>query len=151
MNISRTDKAEIADEMLEAAIEQFFQGRYFAALNLSGVAQEIYGKLVRLAGLQDQIQETIHFANEIAKRQGGPEVTVKEWKKIAAEQKNGVKHCDSEADRHIEIDAQDEARLMIGDAVSEKDKLGRANTQNIERFYEFAREWSIKNAHIREL
>jgi len=125
MNIARADKAEIADEMLEAAIEHFFQGRYFAALNLSGVAQEIYGKLVRLAGLQDQIQETIHFANEIAKRHGGPDVTVKEWKKIAGEQKNSIKHFDSEADRYIEIDAQDEARSMIADAVSEKEKLGR--------------------------
>ncbi|WP_373091706.1 hypothetical protein [Zhongshania sp.] len=150
MTIARTDKAEIADEMLDAAIEQFFEGRYFAALNLSGVAQEIYGKLVRLAGLQDQIQETIHFANEIAKLQGGPEVTVKEWKKIAGEQKNGIKHFDSETDRYIDMDAQDEARSMIGDAVSEKDKLGRANTKNTDRFYEFARVWSVKNVHIRE-
>ena len=151
MNIARADKAEIADEMLEVAIDQFFAGRHFAALNLAGVAQEIYGKLVRLAGLQDQIQETIDFANKIAKRQGGPEVTVREWKKIAGERKNSIKHFDSEADRYIDIDAEDEARLMIGDAVTEKDKLGRPNTENIDRFCHFAREWSLKNAHIREL
>ena len=144
MNLRRTDKLDIADEMLDAAISEFLDAqRHFAAMNLAGVAQELYGRQVRLTGLTDQIQETIRAANMFAEMHGAS-VSDKEWWEIAGRPKNSIKHFDSESDRHVHLDAEDEARFMIGDAISEHDKLDRINSSDVERFNEYARDYSIR-------
>ena len=148
---AKVDKLEIADEMLEPAIVEFLDhGRYFSSFNLAGVAEELYGKYVRVVGLRDSQHDNIEAASKVARMQGGPELTVKDWKKIATTHKNAVKHLDSESDRYVEIDAEDEARLMIADALSNHNKLNRLVTPTIQRYNGFGREWVQSNAHIRE-
>jgi hypothetical protein len=138
----RIDKLSIADELIEAAIEEFIdQKRYFSAFNLAGVAEELYGKYVRINGGQDVQMETIQVAGKLGKLQYGLEFEIKEWKKTANYLKNSVKHFDSESDRYLEIDTTNEARLMIGDALSNHAKLERDVTPTIQRFYDFGREW----------
>jgi hypothetical protein len=143
------DKLTIADEMIEAAIEAFLtHKRYFSALNLAGVAEEFYGKYIRICGDRDIQMETIEAAGKLSNIHGGPETPIKEWKNIANHLKNAVKHFDSERDRYVDIDAEDEARSMIGDALSNHAKLDRPVTPTIQRFYDYGREWAVNNAHI---
>lgn len=150
--IDKVDKLIIADEMIEAAIEEFLTyQRYFAALNLAGVAEELYGKYVRIQGGRDIQMEIIEAAGKLEKMYGHPDTPLKEWKNIANHLKNAVKHFDSEKDRYLEFDAEDEAKSMIGDALSNHAKLEREVTPTIKRFYDFGREWAEKNANIRPL
>jgi len=54
------------------------------------------------------------------------------------------KHFDSEADRHIEITPEDEARLMITvAALSNHSKLGREVTPIIQRFNGYGHEKAL--------
>ena len=54
MKIEKHDKLDIADEMLDSAITAFVEHkRFFVALNLAAVAEELYGKYVRICGLKD--------------------------------------------------------------------------------------------------
>lgn len=140
------DKLDIADEMLDAAIVQFLdQRRYFAALNLAAVAEELYGKHIRIIGLRDSQQENIETVDRIARNQGITDFTIKSWKKIATHQKNSIKHYDAEADRFIEIDPNDEARLVIFDALANHTKLDREITSIVQRFSDFAQKWAAEN------
>lgn len=144
------DKLQIADQMLDAAINEYLEhGRYLAALNLAYVAEELYGKYVRICQQKDALQENIEAAQLIAKKQGGPQLEIKEWKKVANRYKNDIKHFDSESDRFVEIDAEDEARLAIADALSNHFKLQREETEEIKRFNAWAREYASKNKHIK--
>ena len=139
----------IADEMIEAAIEEFFTfRRFFVAINLAGVSGELYGKYIRICGGSDIQTETINAADKLGKLHGGPEIFTKEWKKIANNLKNAVKHFDSENDRYLELDAEDEARAMIGDALTNHSKLDRTVTPTIQKFYDFGRDWSEKRDRI---
>ncbi len=146
------DKLEIADQMLDAAINEFLNhGRFLAALNLGAVAEELYGKYVRIRKKTDALHENIEAAGRITEKQGGPELEVKEWKKIANEYKNNIKHFDSEADRFVEIEAEDEARLAIADALSNHCKLEREESAEIKNFIKWAQEYVAPNAHIEGL
>jgi len=138
------DKLTIADQMLETSIEEFIdKGRFFSAFNLAGVSEELYGKYVRISGGKDTQQEDIEAIFKIAEQLGFPEQSVREWKKVANYMKNAVKHFDSEADRHIEIAPEDEARLMITAALSNHSKLGREVTPIIQRFNEYGHEKAL--------
>ena len=137
--------------MIEASIEEFLDSqRYFSAFNLAGVAEELYGKYVRVTGGRDAQQEGIEAAAKIAELYGAPEQAVRDWKKIANYMKNAVKHFDSEADRYIEIDAEDEARLMIANALSNHSKLDREVTPIIQRFYEYGHRKATEMAGAQE-
>ena len=61
------DKLEIADQMLDAAINEFLNHkRYLPALNLAAVAEELYGKYIRICHDQDALQKNIEAkANSI--------------------------------------------------------------------------------------
>lgn len=145
--MAKIDKLIIADEMLEASIIEYLDNaNYFASFNLAGVAEEIYGKYVRVKKLQDSQRDNIEVAIKISKKLGAPEISIKEWKAIATHHKNSVKHLDSENDRYIELEPKDEARLMIADALSNHIKLGREETPEIKRFNNYGREWSENNA-----
>lgn len=142
------DKLEIADQMLNAAINEFLgHGRYLVALNLAAVAEELYGKYVRICQMKDAFQENIEAVQQIAQAEGGPELEVKEWKQIANTYKNDIKHFDSETDRYVEIDSEDEARLAIVDALSNHAKLEREESDEVRRFSMWAQKYAANNAH----
>ena len=60
----------------------------------------------------------------------------KSWKKIANFDKNSIKHFDSESERYIEIDVENEARTLIGDAITNHMILSREISAEIEQFNE---------------
>ena len=146
-----SDKLEIADEMLEAAVIEYLDNhRYFVALNLACVAEELYGKYANITTGSNAMQVNIRAANEFAALDGVTDISIKEWKKIAGQSKNSIKHFDTESDRYIEIDAEDESRLAIADALSNHSILNRAVTHTLQRLYDFGRELALKNAHIQQ-
>lgn len=133
--MEKTDKVLIADEMLDAAIDEYLNHqRYFAALNLAGVADEIYGKFVRLEGARDSQMENIEIAKAISKFRGTPELPIRNWKKIANAEKNSIKHMDSESDKFVELDIDTQATCMIGDALSNHRKLDREQSKLMRQF-----------------
>ena len=136
------DKLNIADEMLDAAIDEFLdRKRYFSAVNLACVAEEIYGKFVRTEGGRDAQHDLINDAIQYSVDGGGPDYTTKEMKAVANHNKNSIKHFDSGADRFIEIDSFDEARLSIATAMENHARAGRTETEAHRRFKEFATEY----------
>ncbi|RPA31946.1 hypothetical protein [Shewanella frigidimarina] len=140
--MSKTDKLEIADQMLESAIEEYIdKERYFSAFNLAGVAEEIYGKFIRVNGGKDAQASTIEAVERINKIRGWIPIPVKEWKKIANRPKNSVKHLDNKEDRFIDIEIKVEACLMLGEALSNHATLDRKVTPVIQRFYELNKDW----------
>lgn len=141
------DKLEIADQMLESAIEEFLDKRRFhTALNSAGVAAELYAKAIRLQGGTESQRKVLDAAIELMNQWGVPDPSLKALKKIANHMKNGIKHFDSESDRYIELDAEEEAMYMIAEAMSNKEMLGREETSAMSRFSEFGRSKAIEMA-----
>jgi hypothetical protein len=138
------NKLDISDEMIEAAVVEFLDHRrYFAALNLAGVAEELYGIYARINGKQNCQDGLIELAQTIAKIDGAEEFPRKGWRNIANYSKNAIKHLDDESDIEIELDSFDEARAMIGNALSNHALLSRKITPTIQRFYVFANAWAV--------
>lgn len=137
------DKLDIADEMLDGAIKAFLESKqFFVALNLASVAEELYGKLIRLNGGMNSQNSLIDLAKAIARIDGNVELTDSDLFKVSVMHKNGIKHLDTEEQRFIEIDVEDEARSAIGCALTNHTLLERQFTPTVQRFYEFGRAWS---------
>lgn len=87
------------------------------------IAKDLHGKEFRIDGGRDKLMELIDAVRTLAPKRDEPDLPVRYWKKVAGLTENSFKHFDSSDDRHIEIDAQDEARLMISDALYNHAKL----------------------------
>lgn len=141
------DKLNIADEMLDGAIRAFLDSQqFFVALNLAGVAEELYGKAIRLSGGTNSQSSLIELAKAIARLDGNSDLNDSDLFKVSVMHKNGIKHLDTEEQRYIEIDVEDEARAAIGCALTNHTLLDRQFTPNVQRFYEFGRTWSQATA-----
>tara|TARA_R110002050_G_scaffold251612_1_gene389873 strand:- start:137 stop:610 length:474 start_codon:yes stop_codon:yes gene_type:complete len=141
----KIDKLDIADQMLESAIEEFLdKKRFFTAFNSAGVASEIYAKAIRLKGGTESQREVIDAAIALMQKWNAPGSSLREMKKITNHLKNGIKHFDSENDRYIELAPEEEAMYMIAEAMTNSEKLCRAQTPAIQRFTEFGRAKSIE-------
>lgn len=124
-------KLPIALEYLEAAIEEReIHQRYFAAMNLAGVAEELLGKHIRISGKQDQLTEVIDslsFINDsLANKLGWPERSRKDLKNLMASTKNSIKHMDTanESTAKLYFDVKDESKWLIQAAIRNLDILG---------------------------
>jgi hypothetical protein len=134
------DKLNIADEMLDGAIRAFLDSQqFFIALNLAGVAEELYGKAIRLSGGMNSQSSLIELAKDIARLDGSSELNDRDLFKVSVMHKNGIKHLDTEEERYIQIDVEDEARAAIGCALTNHTQLDRQFTPNVQRFHEFGR------------
>ena len=143
------DKLKIADEMLVAAIDEYLDHkRYIAASNLACVAEEIYGNAIRIEGGIDSQTELANVLHRTTSQPDGTRIPVKHWKKIANLTKNSIKHYDSEADRYIDMEPEEDAKLLIFEAVSNYNKLDRNFSPTVERFHEFCRKQVKANLGI---
>src|SRR5690606_35235377 len=101
--MEKFDKLDIADEMLESAIEAYWDAqKYFPALHLAGAAQEIYGKWLRINGGQDFSSMMLDHAGKIFEEP----IDRKAIKKEDKRPKNSIKHMDSELDRFARLNPQ---------------------------------------------
>ncbi len=102
-------KTEIATEILEAAIaERELHGRHFAAMNLAAVAEEIFGKMARIEGREDQRTHAIDQLMKLqAKLDGmfdfGFDNDRQNLSKMLNSSKNSIKHLNSRSDMNAEL------------------------------------------------
>ncbi len=129
------NKLEIADEFLESAIEDYLDRcRYFSALNSAGAAQELYGKSIRMTGGQDFHSQVLETILSTVSKSGIDTPALKDFKKQASIPKNSIKHLDGPSDKYTSFDVKINSFLKIGEAIIDRDQIGRTPTKNTERF-----------------
>jgi hypothetical protein len=123
-------KLNIALEYLEAAIEEReLHQRYFAAMNLAGVAEELLGKINRVAGETDQLTDTVNTLSEIQKvgieNLGWDERSRKDLKNLLGSTKSSIKHMDNVFDINAKLyfEVEDESKWLIQAAIRNLDIL----------------------------
>ncbi len=140
------DKLDIADEMLESAIQSFLDSRhFFVALNLACVAEELYGKYIKLCGGQNSQTGLIQLAEVIARAEGDMDTTQDQLWIASVALKNSIKHLDSLEDKYIETDIENEAKSAISCALTNHQKLNRKFSLNIQRYIEFSAQSTAGN------
>lgn len=136
----KVDKLEIADELLETAIENHLDGKkYFASLHLAGAAQEIYGKWLRLNGGQSYQNFILDQASKHLKPYGivVDENCKKSIKEMDNNPKNTIKHLDNKNERYAELNPENDSFSKITEAIMDYSFLIRTETNNIKRFKEY--------------
>lgn len=129
--MQKFDKLDIADEMLESAIESYLDAEnYFSALHLAGAAQEIYGKWLRINGEQNFSKMMLNQAEKIFNEP----IDRKAIKREDKRPKNSIKHMDNKSDRFAHLNPQLDSFVVISEAVIEYLMLKRSETSNITRF-----------------
>ncbi|WP_414728964.1 hypothetical protein [Zhongshania aliphaticivorans] len=123
-------KLNIALEYLEAAIEEReLHKRYFAAMNLAGVAEELLGKIIRVLGKTDQLTDAVNTLSEIQKvgieHLEWEERSRKDLKNLLGRTKNGIKHMNNMSDINAKLyfEVEDESKWLIQAAIRNLDKL----------------------------
>lgn len=147
------DKLDIADEMLEVAIHAFLDtGHYFVAINLANVAEELYGKFIKLTGGESSQQSLVKAAQGLASSiwSDGPPCD-KDLINASVRVKNDIKHLDTLDQRYLEVDVEDEARAAIGCALTNHTTLGREPSPTTQRFYDYAQRWSVAQVSERQV
>lgn len=134
-------KIKIAIEYLEAAIEERdYHQRYFAAMNLAAVAEELLGKVVRVNGKTDQLTKTVDTLTGIQKFEvehlGWQERSRKDLKKILGSTKNSIKHMDSIFDQNAKLyfNVEDESKWLIQAAIRNLDILKIYHSGTVKAF-----------------
>lgn len=117
-------KLPIALEYLEAAIEEReIHKRYFSAMNLAGVAEELLGKIIRIKGKTDQLTEVTNTLLKIHENVKGiidfGFDNQKDFKKLIGSTKNSIKHLDSASDINAKLyfEVEDESKWLIQAAI----------------------------------
>lgn len=123
-------KLNIALEYLEAAIEEReLHKRYFAAMNLAGVAEELLGKIIRVLGKTDQLTDAVNTLSEIQKvgieHLEWEERSRKDLKNLLGSTKNGIKHMSNMSDINAKLyfEIEDESKWLIQAAIRNADIL----------------------------
>ncbi len=134
-------KINIALEYLEAAIEEReLHQRYFAAMNLAGVAEELLGKIIRVVGKTDQLTEAVNTLSEIQKvgieNLGWEEKNKRNLKALLGSTKNSIKHLNSESDSNAKLyfTVEDESKWLIQAAIRNLDILEIYHSNTVKGF-----------------
>ena len=136
------DKIQIAEEMMTAALVECIEHRrYFAAINLAYVAEELYGKLIRISGEKTMRDEVI---DSVLKEDKEGYLDRKLIKSVASYYKNSIKHMNSRNDRYISINVESEVRHAISAAMENRDKLNLPPNKLLDQFSEDAKNFQLR-------
>lgn len=134
-------KVKIALEYLEAAIEEReLHQRYFAAMNLAGVAEELLGKIIRSTGGVDRLTKTVDTLSHIQKfgadQLGWIQRSKKDLKNLLSFPKNSIKHMHNAADYTAKLffEIEDESKWLIEGAISNLDILEIHHSSTVKNF-----------------
>ena len=118
MGIERFEKEFIAVTQLERAIALFEEPKdYLSAITLAGAAEEILGKLVVESGRDSSVTSLARAAVEIHRLLTQENVAPRDIIDRANCARNALKHLNTSAGRAIDLDAEEEARDVIGRAI----------------------------------
>lgn len=136
-------KLNIALEYLEAAIEEReLHQRYFAAMNLAGVAEELLGKIIRVLGKTDQLTDATNTLSKIQEisieHLGWEKRSQKDFKTLLGNSKNSIKHMENVADKNAKLyfKVEDESKWLIQAAIRNLDILEIYHSGAIKGFIE---------------
>lgn len=133
--MKRTDKRDVAMELLDAAItEHLDHARYFAAYNLAAVSEELTSKLLRFSGRRDTTTLKMGALNVMTRALRQTATDERVWWRQLFRLKNTIKHMDGEADRFFEANIEDSARHKIGDAIGNVARLSIAKSSQVQWF-----------------
>ncbi len=131
--------------MTAAIVEYIDHRRYYAAINLAGVAEELYGKLLRVSGGKTMKDEVVDATLDAANAEKEGFLNRKDIKRAANYYKNAIKHMNSENDRFIRLDSETEARYAIAEAMENRDKLSLPPNEFLDLFSEDAKKYHSEN------
>jgi hypothetical protein len=134
-------KLKVALEYLDAAIEEReVHQRYFAAMNLAGVSEELLGKYIRAMGGKDQLTDVVEKLSELQEKLDGlidlGFTNRKELKKLLGSSKNGIKHMDNGSDLNANLyfEIETESKWLIRAAIRNLDFLEIPHSKTVAEF-----------------
>jgi hypothetical protein len=125
--LKTTKKLLIAIELLDRALQMYFEGNsYFASLHLAGAAEELLAAYVKKHGDTSSFESMRDFVVKLSKtdfikssiNDDIVEVSAKNIGKAMNRAKNATKHMDTTDDDLIEFDAKAEAKDLLNRAVN---------------------------------
>jgi len=144
-------KFKIALEYLEAAIEEReLHQRYFAAMNLAGVAEELLGKIIRVLGKTDQLTDVVEKLTQVQElawdQLGWEKQSRKDLKNIIGSSKNSIKHMNSISDQNAQLyfEVEEESKWLIQAAIRNLDILEIPHSGTISAF---TKKYAESSAH----
>lgn len=117
-----TPKMQVADELLEKALESYFDGAYFAAIHLAGAAEEILGVYVtRITGADNAFKSLQHAAVRISALldEDGEASRPEDIRKLMTYARNRTKQIDAVGDDEIRFDPEQQAKDLLDRAVTD--------------------------------
>jgi hypothetical protein len=116
-----TQKQKVALELLDCALQMYFEKSYFAAIHLAGAAEELFGKYLAMS--KEAVPAADAIYEHVAQRFGYTLDTAPRALKTAVYQRifhsrNRTKHLDPEGDHDITFDPRREAEVGIHRAMS---------------------------------
>lgn len=129
------DRRCIAIAQLETALRLYFEGQdYFSVVALSGAADEIFGKLLSAAGIENSLESKKKAVSEIHQKLFGSPLATKDIAQRANRAKNAFKHWDAGDPLTVTLDLIEEARDMLNRAIDNYWLLEQTLTPSMERF-----------------
>ena len=117
-----TPKMQVAKELLDRALETYFDGAYFAAIHLAGGAEEILGTYVtRITGTDNAFKSLQNAAVRFSARldKDGEASTNKAIRELMTYARNRTKHIDPVGDDDIKFDPALQAKDLLDRAVTD--------------------------------
>lgn len=133
----RYTKLDLARIQLERAVVLFIEGKdYVSSITLAGAAEEILGKLIKLADPKalHAMDEVVEDTNKVEELLGGEPTKRNGVISLANYYRDHLKHIRDGDDLYF--DARDEAAALIDRAVSNYWRLTGEETEKISKFNE---------------
>jgi len=126
---------DLAHQQLETALRLFNEGQDFASVvTLAGAADEIFGKLLILAGHDNALEELKKAVAKIHLHLYGEPIDPQEIADRANRAKNRLKHWDKGQPEIIQLDLAQEAKDMLFRATDNYWALREKLTPAMEQF-----------------
>ena len=135
MKLPEYKKIDVALQMLDTALEIFFEGKdYFSALHIAGACEEIFAQHLRLKGVVTSLESDAHAFIQIKKTLTGIESPLKEVKIFLNNSKNSIKHMNDGKDLFVKMDPKDDAEAMLDRAITNLWRLDVVFSPLVEKF-----------------
>ncbi|MBK6854406.1 MAG: hypothetical protein IPG93_23210 [Burkholderiales bacterium] len=135
MATSLRDQVALAAEQLDTAIEMFLAERSdVSALTLAGAAEEILGRVVKLAGSQNAIRQAYEASALTHRCLQGMDLKWQDFADGENYARNAAKHLLHEDKRHIELDLRRAAMWMVVRACANYERLDLVRTDRMRDF-----------------
>ena len=133
-------REELALQQLETALHLYFEGKdYASAITLAGVADEIFGQLLRATGRENSLDEMTKAVVAIQEKLFGEAIEPSHVAWRANHARNSLKHWNFGDPEIVKLDLAEEARDMANRAIDNYWVLKETLTPAMEEFQRVTR------------